>query len=425
MKASSLPYPFRSRAKAPAEGRGNSVSLGCPVILHRLALIAIVALVLVSALVRIPSFLVVVVFLLVLGAVSWYWSYQSLRNLTIRTAVAQERAFPGETVDLTFELSSRNGLPLAWLEVEEEVPWRLVTGVLAPPSPYSRERLRWTTALAGRQGVKWTHHLTCQARGDYRLGPVRLRSGDPFGVYPREIVVPCFLSLLVYPKIVPINRFDWPLRELVGEKSAPPSVYEDATRTIGSRDYRPGDPFKRIHWKASARGLQLQARQYESTTSLNLLLALDLEGFAGGPKDGAEDFELAVSIAASLAAEALRQGFAFGLAANGAPEIRVPAASGRTNLLLVLDRLARITPVTGPTIQELLLKREDGLPPGTTVVVIGRIGTPSLSAVVRELAHRGHAARLLTLGEIKKQGAVEARLNEPQGGNSHQLGNPP
>ena len=62
----------------------------------------------------------------------------------------------------------------------------------------------------------------------------------------------------------------WPV---VGSVNVPPwpagTSLEDPIRIAGARDYRPGDPLKRMHWKATARTGELQVRLVDpSTTAL-------------------------------------------------------------------------------------------------------------------------------------------------------------
>jgi hypothetical protein len=79
-----------------------------------------------------------------------------------RISTSHDRAFPGEEVELTFELTNK-GLPLPWLEIEVELPYRLATGK-RPLSPYIWERLRWVTALSPGQVITWKHTLEAKAK---------------------------------------------------------------------------------------------------------------------------------------------------------------------------------------------------------------------------------------------------------------------
>lgn len=175
----------------------------------------------------------------------------------------------------------------------------------------------------------------------------------------------------------------------------PRSIYEDVSRTMGARDYHCDDPFKRIHWKASARSSQLQARQYESTASLNLLLVLDVHSFQQQGDESQEDFETAVSTAASLAYEVQREGSSVGLVANSVPELRIPVSAGRDNLLTILEGLARVQTHSRLPLQEYFTRDMTSLPPGSTILIITYILSPALTGMVKELGQRGHSVRLL------------------------------
>lgn len=374
----------RSRQKSKAPGR-TIVSLGYPAFFHWSVLVVLLGVLIFSAFKQMVPLLAGTVFVLVLAILTRFWSRYALRGLSESIVISHDRAFPGEEVELTLELVNK-GLPLSWLETEIELPYRLVTGK-SSPSRYTRERLRWVTALSRGQVITWKHTVEAKARGDYRLGPLRLRSGDMFGLFPRELVLPHFQSLLVYPRILPLSKLDFPMRALLGEKATPRSIYEDISRVAGARDYHYDDSFKRIHWKASAAHSKLQTRQYESSTSLSLLLIFDVHSF---PEED-EEFERAVSTVASLAYEADRQGFAVGLITNSEPETQIAIASGRSHLMQILETLARITAKSRAPLSQQMDKFRATFPVGATLVVITRTATPALTGLTCQLEQDGHS----------------------------------
>jgi uncharacterized protein (DUF58 family) len=368
------------------------VNLGYPVAFHWVMLAVLLGLFVFSAIRQMVPLLATTAFLLVLSILPRLWSRHALRSLS-DSITSHERAFPGEEIELILELSNR-GPPLPWLEIEIEVPYRLATGKSAA-SPYTWERLRWVTTLGHGQVISWRHTFEAKARGDYRLGPLRLRSGDMFGLFPRELVLPHFQSLLIYPKIFPLSELGLPLRALLGEKATPRSIYEDISRVAGVRDYRYDDSFKRIHWKASAAHNKLQTRQYESSTSLKLLLILDVHSF---PEED-EEFEHAVSSVASVAYEAERQGFAVGLITNSEPEVHIAMGSGQNQLMQILEALARVTTESRMSLYEQMDRLRTILPVGTTLVVVTRTTTPALSGLTHQLEQDGHSLRWIIIDQ--------------------------
>ncbi len=398
MRVSSIPSPSRLKDRTGDTEGQPVLSLGYPLLFHWLVIVCALGLLLFAAIRSLVPLLAVTVFYLVFALGSRLWSRYSLRDIAFRFKLVQARAFPGERIDLVLDLANRKWLFLPWLDIEVELPWRLATGQLKKLSPYSKERLTWNTSVSGRQSLQWKHSLECKARGDYQLGPVHLRSGDMLGLFPGEVILPHFQSLLVYPRIVPLGKLRLPLNELIGESAASRNLYEDMSRTAGTRAYRPDDPLKRIHWKASAHQSQLQVRQYESTTSLNLLLVLDVFSFAGDIEDNAEMFELALTIAASTADEVCRQQLSFGLLANSFPEIEIPVSNGRQQLLTILETLARMESVSRLPLEKYLDKHTVNLPYGTTLLLITHNVSDSLLAAVQKLRREGNSLLLVYVG---------------------------
>ncbi len=381
-----MPRPFPrslSRQKSSNPDR-TVVNLGYPALFHWAALIVMLGLLIFAAFKHMVPLLAATVFLLVLAILPRLWSSYALRGVSAKIGISHDRAFPDERVELTFELTN-SGLPLPWLEIEMEFPYRLATGKRSL-SPYTWERKRWVTSLWRGQAISWKHTFEARSRGDYVLGPLRLRSGDMFGLFPRELVLSEPQGLLVYPRIFPLSKLDFPLRALLGERATRRSIYDDISRVAGARDYRYDDPLKRIHWKSSAAHSKLQTRQYESSTSLNLLLVLDVHSF---PEED-EEFEHAVSTVASLAYEAERQGLAVGLIANGEPEVQIPIGSGRTQLMRTLEALARITAKSQVSLYEEIDRFRKTLPVGATLVMLTRTMTGKLRSMASQLEQDGY-----------------------------------
>ena len=365
-------------------------SIAFPVLLHWAAAGLFVVLAIVGATQHILPLTAFSVILFILTCVSRFWSNQSLKKITFELSLASHRAFPDEDIGVDLKLKNLKWLPVPWLEFQLEVPLRLADGILKPTTPYSKKRLRWATSISGGQEIEWKDKISCQARGDYIIGPVRLRSGDVFGLFPKEAVLPCSSNLLVYPKIVALDRFVMPLKELFGEKDVRKTIYDDMSRTMGTRDYRSGDPFRQMHWKASARRGELQVRQYESTSSLNLLLAFDSGSFNGQSE---EIFEATVSMVASLAYKFVQEGNPVGLITNSIPEIHIPPSSGRDHIRLILVNLARINTQSRLPMQKEL--DSDLLQSSCTIAIIAFNVSPALTALARQLSGRGYSTLIL------------------------------
>lgn len=399
MKTSWPRHLSRLKSSSGASEQGFTISLGYPLLFHWLVLVTAGGLLLLAGFKHWVPLLVIAAFLLVAAAMASLWSRQSLRAVSCRLSPALNRAFPDDKIDLNFELTNGKWLFVPWLEIEAELPYRLVKGQPKTSPLYAKERLRWTTAVSGGQRLNWKYTLECKYRGDYNLGPLRLRCGDIFGLFPKEIILPRFEKLLVYPRVVPLESLGLPLRELMGETIAYRNIYEDMSQTTGMRDYHSDDPMKRIHWKASARHERLQVRQYESTTSLNLLIILDVDSFYHESELDEEPFELAVTTAASLAYEVNRQRYPVGLIASSAPGMQIPVRSGRAQLMAILETLARVQPKACLPLHQQFDEYRSRLPVGTITVMISHSVSPALIGLAHKLKREGHSPVLVSVGE--------------------------
>ena len=242
--------------------------------------------------------------------------------MTYERHFSQGRAFFGEEIELTVAVSNRKLLPLAWLEVEDDLPLDLplVSGQLAVSHKVRRGTLLNLFALRPYERVRRRYRLRCAARGYHAFGPAVVRSGDLFGFARREATLPAEDYLLVYPRVLPLVRLGLPAADPFGDRGLRRWLFEDPLRTVGVREYVPGDSPRRIHWAATARLGELQVKVYEPTTTYRLVVVLNLNTFGefwwwlGFDRQA---LELAVTVAASVAAWAVEHGYQVGLLANG------------------------------------------------------------------------------------------------------------
>ncbi|MBO9578146.1 MAG: DUF58 domain-containing protein [Microbacteriaceae bacterium] len=163
-------------------------------------------------------------------------------------------------------------------------------------------------------------------RGRYELGPLRIRRRDPLGLARADAVVGGTGSLLVTPRVTPLD--DSPLdeaaaggTELVIMRRTAPSPDE-----VAVRDYERGDPIRRINWRASAKRDRLMVRQEEQRSNPQSWLLLDT---VAPPYAKASDpFELGIELVASLGAHAIERGFLVGVVETGVPQLQGEAAPG-------------------------------------------------------------------------------------------------
>ncbi|HEU5299220.1 MAG TPA: DUF58 domain-containing protein [bacterium] len=354
------------------------------------------------------AFLLGGVVLLSAGA-SYLWDRFCLARVEYRRSFTPRRAFYGETVTLTVEVTNRKILPLAWLEVIDELPVELEPqkGRVIPSMRQRRQHIVNLFSVRWYERIRRHVTLRCTARGYFPLGPARLRSGDIFGFTVRGVDVERTDYLLVYPKVVPLHALGLPAMHPLGDLPVRRTVLDDPTRIIGVRGYAPTDPIRRIHWKATARAQELRSKLYEPTTAHRLAVFLNLDtlgryaeyrGFVRAL------LEMNILTAASIASWAIGQGHLTGLYANGyLPHglrwIRIPPSSGSAHLAGMLEALAKVFPTPVMPVGDLMQLEAPSLPWGTTAVVVTAVTDAPLQAGVVRLLEAGHGVALVLVGD--------------------------
>lgn len=343
------------------------------------------------------------------GGFARLWARLALAGVTYERAFSMRRAFVGETVDVQTRLANAKVLPVPWIELREQVPRDLpIEGVRVRPSGIPRVSLiQRSTSLAGNEALEWQFTLAPIERGDYRIGPTRLKSGDLFGFFEREQTSEHQDALLVYPQTFTLPDLGLDSERPFGDRRGGNRIFEDPSRVVGVRDYLPGDPLKRVDWNATARSGRLQSRLYEPSRTLSTVVALNITTM----EHSWEGYiplllERNISVAASIARHVAEGGEAVGLIANGAfPDsdrpIRLGASSHPDQLVHILEALATIAPYTTSTLGSELESRTHPLPVGANVVVVASLMPQDLVATLHRLRGEGHTVHVVKTADIE------------------------
>ena len=169
-----------------------------------------------------------------------------------------------------------------WL-IERRLPRDVEAAELPPLAPGEREELR----LA----------FTPRRRGRIELAGLTIGRTDPLGLARGLARLPLDARLVALPK-----RYRLPATALPGRRKFQPGGVSlaasvgDSEEFLALRDYRPGDPLQRVHWKSYARTGKPVVKEYQDEFFERHALVLDT-GTARG-EDAA--FEDAVALAASF-----------------------------------------------------------------------------------------------------------------------------
>ncbi|GAA3906559.1 DUF58 domain-containing protein [Microbacterium invictum] len=154
-----------------------------------------------------------------------------------------------------------------------------------------------------RPGQETVHTLDIppQPRGIVTVGPATTVRSDPIGLLRREHALADHHDLYVHARTVVLPSTSAGLiRDLDG--NATKRLVDADISFHAIREYVAGDARRQIHWKSTAKTGRLMVRQYEETRRSRMAVVL---GLAESEFASADEFELAVSCAASLSLRAV------------------------------------------------------------------------------------------------------------------------
>ncbi|MDI7274579.1 MAG: DUF58 domain-containing protein [Anaerolineae bacterium] len=355
------------------------------------------------------------------------WSRLALRGVHYARRLSERRAFLGETLTLELTAANRKLLPLAWLQIEDELPQDLAVldSEVLPSAQPSVGLLTSLLSLRWRERARWQVRLRCDRRGYYYLGPAHLSSGDGFGLFRCQQTLPRQDVLVVYPRLYALEALGLPSKEPFGDARARVHIMEDPNRAAGVRDYDAADPLKRVHWKATARRQQLQTRVYEPTVHLQLLICLNLLTLAHEWEGSIPELlEQAISVAASLASHGVEHRYEVGLLANGCwplsdQPLKVLPGRSPYQLARILEALAAVSPLPTSRLGDLMLRESARLPWGATLAVVTAVLGEDLVESMLRLTGAGRRVVLLSLDAARPSeeppGILCYRLASPAG----------
>ena len=310
------------------------------------------------------------------------WAYFNLRRVQVLVERPHGHLEVGDTLESSVIVHNPTSFYKLMLEVTDltEIPGH-ETSTIMTIKPYGTER--------------WKSSTTLQKRGTYLLGHLNVTSVDPFGVFRRRKAFPSTEEVTIYPTVTHLPGFYIPIKELRGSVAQRlPSA--DVTPVYANvREYVPGDVLKSIHWPATAHRGRLMSRQFDSEIDDQVWIVLDLERDvqAGGEVDNTE--ETAVSIAASVVARFIHEGWAVGLAAHGDSWHYISAQRG-ASLDRYLDMLANVQ-ASGTVPLETMLQDSLSFLPGGSFALMAITASlrPQWVDSVAELKQRGTVANAI------------------------------
>jgi len=307
-----------------------------------------------------------------------------LSDLEAGYAVSQLHGHVGDRMRVTYTLRNTSRIPKLWLEIHNPttlpggLPGRAIT-------------------LGGRSERSWLIRAPLSRRGHFRIEPLHIRTGDPFGFFEASATVGQGISVVVYPRIEPLPRWRLPAAALEGSHASPVRTLQTTPMAMSVRPYAPGDAMNRIHWKTTARHGEIQVKEFDLEQTADAWIILDLQrGIQTGRGDDST-VEVAIRAAASIADRALQENRAVGMTVNVGRTAFLPPDRGGRQHLKIMQLLAAVEADGSAPLVETLIATVGRLRRGMTAVIITASLDPAWVRPLAALRARGVACVVVTL----------------------------
>jgi uncharacterized protein (DUF58 family) len=278
--------------------------------------------------------------LLLVVALAWVWVRWANRPFRVQRGWGDSEHVEGDDVPVVVQLdASGRVLPAAATLVER-------VGRLGAQRHSLRRNGR-------RLSIRYV--LGRLPRGRYAFEDVRVEIADPFGLERVAVPLPAPGALLVYPRLVRLER-------LFSETGA---HSHDGRRLLlrrqtgfelhGVREYERGESLRRVHWRSTARRGQLMVKELEDAPRDEIAVLLDADGSAVV----GESFDVQVRAAGSILESYVRRGRRAVLIVNSERHDTQQVHSIAADWRRALELLAAVEP-NAHTPVATLLSEHDG-----------------------------------------------------------------
>ena len=228
----------------------------------------------------------------------------------------------GGVTQVRVRITNLGGSASTGLVWDDALPWYEKFDTRDLPPIGTRRRTPYVT----------TYDLHPPRRGIYPVGPFVVEHEDPFGFATSTLAIGKPERLIVVPAVSSLAEGGPNLTDGEGNAHLVQRRVTGNDDDLTTREYRPGDALRRVHWRASARHGELMVRQEEhrSHPDARILVDTRLGGYPDAVRDpgfswsadwASEGFEWVVRMTASLGLHLETAGFRVAIDETARPQI--------------------------------------------------------------------------------------------------------
>jgi uncharacterized protein (DUF58 family) len=245
--------------------------------------------------------------LAMLSILTCYWAigrFNGIKRLRLerKFAVSQGYIHAGEHVSVSLTIMLPKFISIPYLVVSEML------------QRHNGEKWSFESSVVPnhQQGAEMHYVTPPLERGTYNFAPTTCQGKDLFGIITYSGNFSTSGELRVLPRTIFIPHWNMYSGQvwLKGSEFTSKISRRETTQINGIRDYAYGDKMSRIHWAATAKTGSWKSKEFERETLPKIIVVLDAHQAS---YKQSEQFELAVSTAASILEYGIREGLSIGL----------------------------------------------------------------------------------------------------------------
>ncbi|MCJ7818129.1 MAG: DUF58 domain-containing protein, partial [Candidatus Thorarchaeota archaeon] len=218
----------------------------------------------------------------------------NLAGIEVDRQIDKLKVFSGDFLRVRVTIRNISRRHFDFIEVHDQYP---ETWILAIGENFIASRIEPGSSIT------FSYILQARMRGRYHIGPTEVIMRDRLGLHYYKRTLKAQTEVLVYPTWKDVRRM-----EALGKQRQLGLMFgAHRTKTIGLgfdfagfREYVPGDEFRLIDWKTSAKTGNMVIRQYEMEKNIQIICMVDASGSMGNGYPENTKLEYAIRAAVLL-----------------------------------------------------------------------------------------------------------------------------
>ena len=210
------------------------------------------------------------------------------------------------------------------------------------PAQFQMREAQFFTKLKATESTAIDYHLRPVKRGEYHFGKLNVFASGPLGLVARRFQFAEPVMVPVYPSFIQMRKY-----ELLAISNNLTMQGMKKIRRLGHnmefeqiKEYVPGDDFRTINWKATARKGHLMVNNYQDEKSQQVYSVIDKGRVMQMPFEGMSLLDYAINAALAISNIAMRKGDKAGLVTfQHKIGTTLPASKRNKQMELILETL--------------------------------------------------------------------------------------